>query len=81
MKIYFCRRRLESNRFQSFQTFKTLQSFKNRTVMTGELRVQINRDELSRGNPDDRPARGRAYPERILGSAVSSRRSSSSSAD
>jgi hypothetical protein len=40
--------------YQSFQTFKTLQSFKNRTAMTGDLRVQMNRDELSRGNPDDR---------------------------
>src|SRR5438094_8718752 len=55
--------------------------FKNRTAMTGDLRVQMNRDELSRGNPDDRASRRRAYPERILGSAVNSRRSSSSSAD
>jgi len=46
----------ESKWFQSFQTF---QSFKNRTLMTGDFRVQTNRDELSRFIGDSRPARGR----------------------
>ena len=44
----------ESNWFQSFQMFKTFQSFKNRKLMTGDFRVQTNRDELSRFIADHR---------------------------
>jgi hypothetical protein len=44
----------ESNWFQSFETFKTFQPFKNRTLMTGDFRVQTNRDKLSRFIGDSR---------------------------
>jgi hypothetical protein len=37
----------ESNWRQSLQAFKTLQSFKNATLITGDFRVQSNRDEIS----------------------------------
>src|SRR5437773_12295050 len=57
--------------FPGYYCSNGFQSLKNRTAMTGERRVQINPDELSRFIGDSRRARGRAYPERILGSAVS----------